>query len=112
VTDEEVQAFVEERTWVFAKTQPWNPHEYTVRRQEADPDFLAMVQHIYAHGFTGRWGKRNWPYLDVGEWTLYCWGAEARRTEIINRKPREKVEAHRDTPAWNELEQECRPNTE
>jgi len=38
--------------WIFAKTMPENPHEYTLRKLwRSDADFVHAVRFIRAHGY-------------------------------------------------------------
>jgi hypothetical protein len=67
------RAFIEASRWQAARTQPWLPHEYTLRswHREAgtEPDFLAMVKLIRGrHGYIERFGsKRLLTYLKVDD---------------------------------------------
>ena len=72
MTDKEVQDFIDQREWTFAKTMPWCPHYYTVRKEEENDDiFREFVVHILENGYKKKWYKYFHTYLDVGEW--YYW---------------------------------------
>jgi hypothetical protein len=97
--------FIEKRRWQFARTQPWNPHQYTIKLwlpEEMD-DFYRFATLIATQGFTAPWGKRSWPYLDIDEHTYYTFGDPLNTTSVINRKLVEKVEGDRNAPSWKEL---------
>ena len=102
-----LHSFTESRRWQFAKTMPWNPHEYTVRTWVDTPDgneeFDRFLTLVATQGYTGKWGKRTWPYLDVGGFAYYTFGAPLAVTHIINRKPTDKVDADRSAPSWDAL---------
>jgi len=107
--DEEgfVAAFVADRRWQFAHTMRWNPHEYTIKEWREEPadveDFHRFLELVATRGFTARWGKRLWPYLDHDGQTYYTFGAPFANTHVINRKWTEKVEGDRAAPSWAEL---------
>lgn len=89
-----VSAFLAAQNWVFAKTMPHNPHEYTVRKNWAsDDDFVFVVQYIRQHGYTGQFEGRTYTYLDVNGHFYWTMGAPINKpdgsplTIIINRKP-------------------------
>jgi SAM-dependent methyltransferase len=73
--------------WIFAKTMPKNPHEYTLRRKwQEDNDFITVARYIREHGYRAYyWGK---PYmqLDVNEHFYWTMGAPISETILINRK--------------------------
>ena len=50
-----LKQFIAESTWIFAKTyaETW-PHEYIVRDRVDEGMFVALVRHIRAHGYPGR----------------------------------------------------------
>lgn len=57
--------FVDEVPWTFAKTYAatW-PHEYIVKERVDIDLFLALVHHIRAHGYDGRFYRRTIRYFD------------------------------------------------
>ena len=73
--------------WIFAKTMPENPHEYTLRREWAsDADFVRAVLFIREHGYQNLFEGRWYTQLDVGEHTYWTMGAPVEETILINRK--------------------------
>lgn len=53
--------------FVFARTMPDNPHEYTIRGKNGDEaDFAALWQAVAEHGRVERWGKARYRYLYPG----------------------------------------------
>jgi hypothetical protein len=81
------EAFIAGSTWVFAKTMPNNPHEYTVVRRTAlrDDWFFHFVAYIRKHGFKARYGNNTYSYLVVGDWKYWTMGWPVRSTTLINR---------------------------
>jgi hypothetical protein len=85
--------------WVFAKTMPHNPHEYTLRRAwERDGDFVPVVQFIRFYGYVERFPDpaNGWPYvmMKVGRFKYWTMGDRCEPgpygpgdTILINRKP-------------------------
>ena len=83
--------FIETRQWVFAKTMPQWPHEYTVRQfqdpKEEQVEFEEAVAFIRAHGERRTFqptGKSS-IYFDTDGRQYWTMGAPIRETEIINR---------------------------
>ena len=86
---EDVKSFVDQQTWIFAKTYAARaPHEYIVRGRCAgtDDDFISMARFIQEHGIIMHfWGHPN-RYLFLGE--KYYWvmkDGDDDPTMIINR---------------------------
>jgi hypothetical protein len=90
-TEDDFRRFIEMRQWIFAKTMPQWPHEYTVRKFE-DPKaeqaaFEEAVAFIRAHGErrifepTGR----SSVYFDIDSCQYWTMGAPIEETVIINR---------------------------
>jgi hypothetical protein len=81
-----VEAALLLRRWIFAKTMPQNPHEYTLRKAwDADVPFEAVVQYIRDHGYDMKFGGRNYRCLDVGKHRYWTMGAALAQTTLINR---------------------------
>jgi len=73
--------------WIFAKTMPENPHEYTLRREwPSDADFVRAVLFIREHGYQNLFEGRWYTQLDIGEHTYWTMGAPVEETILINRK--------------------------
>ena len=96
VTDLTPAFFIERSGWVFAKTMPENPHEYTVR-DLANADarkstclshdtFEWFVRYIREHGQRRKWGRRMLSYLEVDGWKYWTMGWPPEVTTIINRE--------------------------
>jgi hypothetical protein len=70
----ELRAAVARLDFRFAKTMPDQPHEYVVRTQENEADYLALFEAIQVHGVRARFGERWYRYLHPGDghryWTM------------------------------------------
>jgi hypothetical protein len=67
LTDEELEAWMAKVRWIYAKSMPKHPHEYTLKREQ-DPDlFERVVQTIWDHGYDRSYLRRPWRSLDVGD---------------------------------------------
>jgi hypothetical protein len=92
MTDEECQAFVDDQTWIFAKTMPQWPHWYCLRAAARHPEaFDAFASHIHKVGYLAEFRPENraeWAvrrYIDLGlhhYWTMADTPSEAT---LINR---------------------------
>lgn len=86
---DEIRAFIEKQSWIFAKTYADKaPHEYIVRGRAAgtDEEFMRMVKYITEKGITMYfWNHPNkYIYLDGHHyWVMH--NGEDDPTTIINR---------------------------
>ena len=86
-TTDELRDLIEQHEWIYAKTMPENPHEYTLRQEWADDAlFDAIVLHIRQHGYTARFHGRRYTQLDVGDYFYWTMDAPVEQTILINRK--------------------------
>lgn len=115
--------------WSFAKTMPNSPHEYAVRERamrirgvdmdtgeefDYEREFVFFCRAIRMHGYTGRFGKQSYTYLNVDGWRYWTMGnpisdhvepgGDTRKeTTILNRTPldpdQQKVLRDRNVPA-------------
>jgi len=78
----ELIKFIENSTWVFAKTyaKTW-PHEYIVQERVDNDLFLALAHHIDTFGYKSHFYKMEQVYFDYKGHTY--WHME----DIINRCP-------------------------
>jgi len=77
----ELEKFVSDSKWTFAKTMPQWPHEYVVQEQVDGELFAALARLIDARGYEGRFYEKKQVYFDHGEHTYWQMG------NIINRCP-------------------------
>jgi hypothetical protein len=70
---------------MFAKTMPKWPHEYLVRHRVDEQLFEALVTHIRAHGYEGRFYRRLITYYEEDGLVYWTMGAPLAATTIINR---------------------------
>jgi hypothetical protein len=69
-----------------AKTMLDRPHEYVVRTQENEADYLALFEAIQAHGQRSRYGKRWYRYLHPGDgYRYWAMTTAVGQSWIINR---------------------------
>ncbi len=87
---ETVGRLLEDHDWIFAKTMPDNPHEYTLRKRWADQaDFDFAVQAIRDLGYRAKFKGRYYTQLDVNDHYYWTMGAPLPSTILINRKKRQ-----------------------
>jgi hypothetical protein len=86
LTEAEIQQFIAQSKWTFAKTMAKTPHEYTLRRNSPnEPMFERFVMHIRQHGYRGIFGKTKYSYFDVDGWQYWTMGYPVEQTTLINR---------------------------
>jgi len=91
-----INNFVEESSWVFAKTyaDTW-PHEYIVRDQVDETLFVRTVEHIRVNGYVGKFYKMDITYFDEDEKVYWTMGDPIETTTIINRCAKEQSYEYR-----------------
>lgn len=83
---ERIRAFIAGHRWVFAKTMPQHPHEYTLRKNAVEEEFLFFVEYIRQHGYDQKFGKSaTYIYLNVDGRTYWTMGDTIPYTILINR---------------------------
>jgi len=87
--DEFFRKFVQDHHWTVAKTMPWAPHEYTLRRNCTGPqdesDFERVVLGIRSLGYEEKYGKSTYIRYDLDGWKYWTMGAPLDQTILINR---------------------------
>lgn len=81
----DLREFVATSRWTFAKTMPEWPEEYIVRDRVDGRLFEALVRHIRAHGFGGRFYGRALTYFAEAGFLYWTMGQPVEETTIINR---------------------------
>jgi hypothetical protein len=82
----DIEAWIGERHWQFARTSPGNPHEYTHRDWGHEQMFLRVALHIREHGRQQTYGRAEYSVLDVGDCFYWTMGDPLATTVILNRK--------------------------
>lgn len=85
-TEADFRSFVERHAWIFARTMPQNPHEYTLRRNARKEVFEAAVRYVREHGRMERFRGRPYRTLYLDEHKYWTMGAPLADTILINRK--------------------------
>ena len=91
----ELNAFVTQETWTYAKTMPKWPHEYIVRERVDEELFEKLVKHIRANGYEGNFYSKNITYYDEDGMVYWTMGAPLVETIIINRCQQENTYENR-----------------
>jgi len=87
----EVKDKFAEATWIFAKTMPHNPHEYTLRKNWTgkDPygDFLRVATYLRMFGEFEEFGGVMWRITKIGEYKYWCCAFDNtnEKVDLINR---------------------------
>jgi len=81
----EMCRFVQSSRWIFAKTMPQNPHEYTLRESAASQAaFDAFIVQIRAHGVEIVFAGSRYTCLDFAGYRFWTMGAPLDKTILIN----------------------------
>ena len=66
-----IRKFIDAHYWTFAKTMPWMPHEYILKTEDNEKQFLEIAIFIRKYGYLKPFGKNQvYAYFDVDE---YCY---------------------------------------
>jgi len=88
---EEVVEELESKEYKFAKTMPWCPHEYTLRKNWDNSElFEDIVQFIRDNGVREFFGKRLMIYFYANGWKYWTMGSPLNKTPLINRAKADK----------------------
>ena len=85
---QEAESFVNASTWKLASSMPQNPHWYTLRANSQEDDFIAFVQLIREKGYKKSFFRKEFIYLDIGEYCYWTMGSPLAQTILINRSKR------------------------
>jgi len=78
-------------TWIFAKTMPQNPHEYTLRKNWGGDnprgDFLRVATYLRMFGEFEEFGGVMWRIKKIGDYKYWCCAFDYtnERVDLINR---------------------------
>lgn len=78
--------FVGSHRWVFARTMPRNPHEYTLRRNTSGVIFDEAVRFTRQHGHMEYFKGGAYRMLVMGDHKYWTMGSPLGYTILINRK--------------------------
>ena len=92
----DLEAFVANQEWTFAKTYAatW-PHEYIVRDRVDEGLFVTVVHHIREHGYQGRFYDKTFTYFDADGLVYWTMGSPIEETVIVNRCAADQTYAYR-----------------
>jgi hypothetical protein len=96
-----IRSFIEKHNWISAKTMPQWPHEYTLRKNANEEEFLWFVFFIRERGYAESFGGQKHIYLDVDGWKYWTMGSPLDDTVLINRARTEKQRDIYDQQAWD-----------
>ena len=71
LTEQELQAWMDAQRWIYAKTMPKHPHEYSLKRLQDPRLFECVVLTIWQRGYDRLYLRRPWRSLDIGD--HYVW---------------------------------------
>src|SRR5512140_1925057 len=82
------RTILEAQTWVFARTMPWAPHWYSLRKDwVCDGDFVWIVETMRRDGYDEIYAERRHRVMNVGQFKYWTMEAPVEETILINRKP-------------------------
>jgi len=71
LTDMELQKWMSSVRWVYAKSMPKHPHEYTLKHEQDEELFERVVRTVWDHGYDRAYLRRPWRSLDVGDYFVW-----------------------------------------
>jgi hypothetical protein len=95
LTDEELQDWMSSVRWIYARSMPKHPHEYTLKREQDEELFERVVRTIWDHGYDRSYLRRPWRSLNVGDYFVWVhtepkplMPVPLEDTVLVNRAPR------------------------
>lgn len=88
MSEEQLIALFETQEWTFAKTMPWIPHWYILRKNFNNSIFDEMVVALREHGVDETFGKKKpkiYRYFYANGYKYWTMGNPINETTIINR---------------------------
>lgn len=87
MTADEFERFIEQITWIEAKSYPDHPHEYIVRGKidTADERFFDAVKFIRENGYDDNFYSKTYTYYELNGKKYWTMGADVEETTVINR---------------------------
>jgi hypothetical protein len=86
ISPKEISGALLSQKWIYAKTQPRNPHEYCLRNAwSAKISFDDLVMYIRQHGYKEMFGHRVYTYCNFEGYRYWTMGSPLRDTILINR---------------------------
>lgn len=71
--------------WIYAKTMPTFPHEYSLRKNWNENDFISCVEYIRKNGYKKNFYKKTYIYLNINDKCYWTMGNPINETTLINR---------------------------
>ncbi len=81
----ELEAFINQVTWTYAKTMPEWPHEYIVKNNVDNRYFESIVHHIRKNGQEEFFYQKTLVYYHQDGLVYWTMGAPVDETIIVNR---------------------------
>jgi hypothetical protein len=94
LTDEELNEWMSSVRWIFAKSMPKHPHEYTLKREQDEELFEKVVRTVWDCGYDRLYLRRPWRSIDVAGYFLWVhtlpkpgMPVPLENTVLVNRAP-------------------------
>lgn len=92
MTNQQVGELLEQQQYVYAKTMPWCPHYYTLKKTWDDGEqYRAVIAWILENGEKRRWSRKEGTkgttrrYFDHGEWRYWPMTTNPDASILLNR---------------------------
>jgi len=88
MTTQQIGELLEQQEYVFAKTMPWCPHWYTLKKTWSDGNlYRDVIAWILKNGELHKWGKRSVVrrYFDYGKWRYWPMTTNPDESILLNR---------------------------
>jgi len=87
VEEGEIREYIKSVRWVYAKTMPRHPHEYTLRNWRIDKidEFNRFILFIREQGYDEYFYKKKMRYYNIDGYKYWTMGSPLEETILINR---------------------------
>ncbi len=87
---DEIQEALENASWKFAKTMPYNPHHYSLKQTWSDKELFKKIVYMINNFGKKEWFKKKlYNILYLGEYKYWCMEHNENVVILINRKPKD-----------------------
>ena len=82
----EVSELLEAAAWIYAKSMPQWPHEYTLRKTwEEDDQYARVFRYIHEHGYDRKFYRKTFRSLIVGDYYYWPMTDDINKSLLMNR---------------------------
>ena len=87
---EDISKIIKKLKWVEARSMKNIPHEYTVRSEKYEKEYIMLYNYIATHFYIEYFYKKPFKYCDIGKYKYWFMSDDISQSKIINRCKKER----------------------